>query len=79
MERALAGMVAGEKEGPALGIPAGEGEAADQMIQDADVPARPRGGKDLIIGCRQRKIQLAGQVAVIIDAQVGYESRHSRR
>ena len=33
VQRALAGMIAGEKERPALRVPAGEGEAADQVIE----------------------------------------------
>ena len=50
MQRTLAGMIASEKKGLTLRIPAGEGETANQVIDHPETPAKPGAGEHLIIG-----------------------------
>jgi hypothetical protein len=74
----LTGMIAGKKQRLALLIPAGEGEAADQMIDDCEAPPHPGVGEHFVVGSCLREPKLAHQLVVVVESQVGDKVREDR-
>jgi hypothetical protein len=78
VQRTLTGMIASKKESLALLIPAGKGEAANQVIDDCEAPPHPGVREHFVIGSRLRKPKLAHQLIVVVESQVGDKVREDR-
>ena len=78
VQRTLARMIAGKKQRLALLIPAGEGKAANQMIDNVEAPPHPGVGEHFVIGSCLLKPELAHQLVVVVEPEVGDKVREDR-
>ena len=74
VQRTLPGVIARKKKRMALRVPTGEGEAADQVVDNAEAPTCPCVSEHFVVGRGFRQLELADQIVMVVDAQIGNQA-----